>query len=48
MDGLFIFDPQNDIIFTQLNGKINEKLYELAKKQELLPADAVSDKYILK
>lgn len=42
MDGLFVFDQQNDIVFTQLNDKINHKLYELAKKQELLPNDAVN------
>lgn len=41
MDGLFVFDQQNDIIFTQLNDEINRKLFELAKKQELLPNDAV-------
>lgn len=41
MDGLFVFDQQNDIIFTQLNDKINHKLYELAKKQELIADDVV-------
>lgn len=41
MDGLLVFDQQNDVVFTQLNDKINHKLYELAKKQELLPNDAV-------
>ncbi|XP_055316402.1 uncharacterized protein LOC129576033 isoform X2 [Sitodiplosis mosellana] len=41
MDGLFVFDQQNDIVFTQLDDKINHRLYELAKKQELLPNDAV-------
>lgn len=41
MDGLFVFDQQNDIVFTQLNEKMTYKLYELAKKQELLPNDAV-------
>ncbi|XP_031640635.1 Hermansky-Pudlak syndrome 1 protein [Contarinia nasturtii] len=41
MDGLFVFDQQNDIIFTQLNDEINRKLYELAKKQELIPNDVI-------
>lgn len=41
MDGLFVFDQQNDIIFTQLNDIINQKLVALAKKQELIPDDAV-------
>lgn len=41
MTGLFVFDQQNDIIFTQLNGHIRKKLYEIAKKQELLPDNAV-------
>lgn len=48
MDGLFIFDPQNDIIFTNLNEAINKKLFELAKKQELLPGDAVFTLYFYK
>lgn len=42
MNGLFVFDLQNDIIFTQLNDTIKKKLIELAKKQELLPSDAVN------
>lgn len=41
MDGLFVFDQQNDIVFTRLNGKINHCLHGLAKKQELLPNDTV-------
>lgn len=41
MSGLFVFDQQNDIIFTQLNDQITSKLYEIAKRQELLPNDAV-------
>lgn len=42
MDGLFVFDLQNDIIFTKLGNKISKKLFDLAKKQELIPDDAVS------
>lgn len=42
MSGLFVFDQQNDIIFTQYNDNIRRKLYELSKKQELLPNDAVN------
>lgn len=41
MSGLFVFDQQNDIIFTQLNGDITSKLFEIAKRQELLPNDTV-------
>lgn len=41
MTGLFVFDQQNDIVFTQLNNHIRKKLIEIAKKQELLPDDAV-------
>lgn len=41
MSGLFVFDQQNDIVFTQLDGHIRKKLFEIAKKQELLPDDAV-------
>lgn len=43
MDGLFVFDQQNDIVFKKLNDNINKKLFELAKKQELLLDDAVRD-----
>lgn len=42
MDGLFVFDLQNDIIFTKLNDTIQKKLIELAKKHELLPTDVVN------
>lgn len=41
ISGLFVFDQQNDIVFTQLDGQIRKKLFEIAKKQELLPDDAV-------
>lgn len=41
MSGLFVFDQQNDIVFTQLDSQIRKKLIEIAKKQELLPDDAV-------
>lgn len=41
MTGLFVFDQQNDIVFTQLNSPIRKKLIEIAKKQELIPDDAV-------
>lgn len=41
MTGLFVFDQQNDIVFTQLDGHIKNKLFEIAKKQELLPDDTV-------
>lgn len=46
MDGLFVFDLQNDIIFTKLNDKVQKKLIELAKKHELLPTDAVNSSFL--
>lgn len=36
MDGLFIFDGSNDLIFEKLNAQIKEKLLDLAQKQGLL------------
>lgn len=42
MTALFVFDQQNDIIFTQLNDQIKSKLIEIAKRQELLPNDTVN------
>lgn len=36
MDGIFIFDGSNDLIFEKLNGQIKEKLLDLAQKQGLL------------
>lgn len=41
MNGLFVFDLQNDIVYTKLSEHITKKLYELAKKQELLSSDTV-------
>lgn len=45
MDGLFIFDGSNDLIFEKLNDQIKEKLLDSAQKQGLL--DPVSYFYIL-
>lgn len=42
MDGMLIFDQQNDIVFTQLNAKMKQKLSDMAKQQELVGDDAVS------
>lgn len=42
MDGLLIFDQQNDIVFTKLNDAAKQKLFELAKEQELMGDDAVN------
>lgn len=42
MDGLLIFDQQNDIVFTKLNDSVKQKLFELAKEQELMGEDAVN------
>lgn len=44
MDGLFIFDGSNDLIFEKLNDQIKEKLLDSAQKQGLL--DPVSYFYI--
>lgn len=41
MDGLLIFDQQNDIVFTKLNHAAKRKIFDLAKQQELVPDDAV-------
>lgn len=41
MDGLLIFDQQNDVIYTNFNDQMRTKLYELALEQELIEADAV-------
>lgn len=41
MDGMLVFDQQNDIVFTQLNGKMKQKLFDMAKQQELVGEDAV-------
>uniref|UniRef100_A0A336LSK3 CSON015331 protein n=1 Tax=Culicoides sonorensis TaxID=179676 RepID=A0A336LSK3_CULSO len=41
MDGLFIFDESNDLIYSKLNNKISEKLLELAKNQGLLDENNV-------
>lgn len=42
MDGMLVFDQQNDIVFTQLNAKMKQKLFDMAKQQELVAEDAVS------
>lgn len=41
MDGLLIFDQQNDVIYTKFNDKMKTKLYELALEQELVEENAV-------
>lgn len=41
MDGMLVFDQQNDIVFTQLNVKMKQKLFDMAKQQELVGDDAV-------
>lgn len=41
MDGLLIFDQQNDVIYTKFNDQMKTKLYELALEQELIEVDAV-------
>lgn len=42
MDGMLVFDQQNDIVFTQLNEKMKQKLSDMAKQQELVEENAVS------
>lgn len=42
MDGMLVFDQQNDIVFMQLNTKMKQKLFDMAKQQELVGDDAVS------
>lgn len=41
MDGLLVFDEQNDIVFTKFNDAIKRKLISIAKLQELMENDAV-------
>lgn len=41
MDGMLVFDQQNDIVFTQLNENMKQKLFDMAKQQELVGDDAV-------
>lgn len=41
MDGLLIFDQQNDVIYTKFNDQMKTKLYELALEQELVEQNAV-------
>lgn len=41
MDGLLVFDEQNDIVFTKFNDAIEKKLIEIAKIQELMDSEAV-------
>lgn len=42
MDGIFIFDQQNDVIFTKVNDGMKKKLLQMCKQQELISADIVS------
>lgn len=41
MEGLLIFDQQNDLIYSKLNVEMKAKIFELAKKQELVEPNAV-------
>lgn len=43
MDGIFIFDQQNDVIFTKVNDGMKKKLLQMCKQQELISADIVSN-----
>lgn len=41
MEGLLIFDQQNDLIYSKLNGEMKLKIFELARQQELVETNAV-------
>ncbi len=45
MDGLLIFDQQNDVIYTKFNDQMKTKLYDLALEQELVEVNAVRDAF---
>lgn len=45
MDGLIIFDHQNDVIFTKFNKEMKAKLLELAVEQELVSKDSVCKEF---
>lgn len=47
MDGLLIFDQQNDVIYTKCNNQMKTKLHDLAIEQELVEADAVRAVYFV-
>jgi hypothetical protein len=42
MEGFFIFDLTNDLVFKYSNEEMNEKLMEIAKKNGFLAADETS------
>lgn len=42
MEGFFIFDMANDLVFKLSNEEMNEKLLEISKKNGLLPNDEAS------
>ncbi|XP_037031456.1 Hermansky-Pudlak syndrome 1 protein [Bradysia coprophila] len=46
MDGLLIFDQQNDVIYTKFNEQMKTKLHELALEQELVETDAVEKDFL--
>lgn len=41
MEGLLIFDQQNDLIYARHNREMKLKIFELAKQQELVETNAV-------
>lgn len=45
MDGIFIFDGSNDLIYAKFNDQMKEKFLELAHQQGLL--EEVSSRYSL-
>lgn len=48
MDGLLIFDQQNDIIYFKFNNVMKDKIYALARQQELVAENAVSLLFLYK
>lgn len=41
-NGTLVFDQQNDIVFTQWNDKMKQKLFSMARQQELVGENAVN------
>lgn len=42
MEGLIVFDQQNDVIYKKLNKAMKEKIYDLAMQQELIESTEVT------
>lgn len=42
MDGLLIFDQQNDIVYSKYNDEMKLKIFDLGKQHGLVDENAVS------